>query len=187
MEEELGERRYRRLPANSQRIRRGLTKQERMGIEHFLRNNFTEHGEFYIPKDSTLNKYRHFGTRTKDGLCMRYEEVLFIYSSECHDDRLRTRAYFDLKNEGFNILFDHNMALYVRTKHFNRLKEKPLGRLEYVHMDQDVLRLCKDDVIAVVLGCDDYCFLSIRALDELSHERFESHRKCRADGAHHLD
>lgn len=149
-----------------------------VGVEDFLFDNFIKSGEFYFPKDPSQNKYRHFGRKTKEGLCLRYEEVLFIYSSECpHNAELKTRAYFDLKNCGFNVLFNHGMELYEKTKHFNRQRDKPLRKLEYVHMDQDIFGLCAESIIAAVLGCDEYSFLSIKPVDELSHETPENLRK----------
>lgn len=147
-------------------------------VEDFLSDNFMKSGELYFPRDPSQNKYRHFGRRTEKGLCLREEEVLFIHSSECpKTSGLRTRVYFDLKNGGFNVLFDHGMELYAKTKHFNRQKDKPLGKLEYVHMDQDILELCREHIIAAVMGCEEYCLLSIKPINELSHETPENLRK----------
>lgn len=125
----------------------------------FMQDFETANGK-YILKGPPKNEYRHFG-EFKDGKqYFSYNELLYLFSPvPPKDATLEARAYFELKNAGLNILGSENGAMvYLRTKHFNRKKEIPMGRLVFQQKHE---RICKMDGhhYLCIMGDDAFCFV----------------------------
>ncbi|ELA42307.1 uncharacterized protein VICG_00707 [Vittaforma corneae ATCC 50505] len=142
---------------------------------------FEKKGDVYIPKDLSQNILRHFGERTKEGLLLRYEEVLYLYNKNKNPVDLRARMYFDLKNSDYNILFSSTgkAKIYNKRKHFNRKKDKEIGVFEYCKKDEcfkDKVReyssenLLSNKLIAAIESWNDYCLVEITPIKKPNKE-----------------
>lgn len=124
---------------------------------------------YYIPKDRSDNRYRHFGTVRDGALYLSPNELRYLFSSEppagCS---LETEAYFELKNSDANILAggDGKHRIYNKTKHFNRNKDSPLGLFEFRERDDEFV-VIEEKTVVGVKGEDTVCFLRLMPLDKL--------------------
>lgn len=142
-----------------------------MSFETF-KEGFDREAGLYVPRDPGNNDYRHFGTKKDKKLCLSHDELLYLYSKNPPDPcTLDTRAYFELKNSGNNVLRDEHgrLCVYRKTKHFRRNEAPPIGILEHRHRD-DRLAAVNSDTIACVMGEDTFCFIALRPVGDLSLE-----------------
>jgi len=156
--------------------------------------------DLYVPKDPSDNNLRHYGMKIENTLYLNYTELLYLYSPKVPlDANPETKAYFELKNAGFNLLFDlevpvHNrevhayhreahvyhreVHVYHRTHHFNRLKEKPIGCLT-IRNKEELVSAEENNAhgengnnsgIVGVFGENSFCYLQVEELEALDHE-----------------
>lgn len=133
---------------------------------------FTEEGGEYVPKDQSDNSYRHFGIKRGRRLYLSHDELLYLYSRHPPEPcTLRTRAYFELKNDDKNVLCDEagSLRVYHRTKHFRRDEASPIGVLEYRHRDDEFLAVSERSIVCVT-GEDTFCFIDLEPVESLCFE-----------------
>lgn len=150
---------------------------------------------FFIPKDLSDNNLRHFGIKSHRLLFLEEHEVLYLLSKDVKDTYpVFVRAYFFLKNNGFNILptslsspfllnllhaDEENLPIeiekektsykiYRRTKHFKRTDE-PLGLFRFVDKYEDVVFSGPREIVCL-LSQDEFIFLEMQEVDALSLE-----------------
>lgn len=147
----------------------------------FLKSNFKQTGDYYIPKNPSHNEYRHFGERTEEGLLLKKEEVQYLFCKiPLLGANLYTKIYFDLKNLGFNILEDkeeHSINIYQRKKHFNRNNESPIMKLILAEGDAQIEHFTEKKELIAVMGYNDYCLIETKTVKKLSLETHQSLRK----------
>lgn len=147
-------------------------------FEEFLQR-FNKKDDFYIPKDPSLNYFRHFGQRTNEGLLLKYEELLYLFDKNIFPEDLRMRVYFELKNNGYNLLnTGKETKIYNKTKHFNRNTAEEIGSFSYVGGDELIsFPDSADRNVFAVLGWGDYCLLDAQKVDIPSKEINEKLKK----------
>lgn len=151
---------------------------------------------YFIPKNPSDNNLRHFGIKSHKVLFLEEHEVLYLISKEVKASYpVFVRAYFFLKNCGFNILptsFSKPITLnlihaeeefntsvdfekekmsyriFRRTKHFKR-SDEPLGIFRFVDKYEEV-NFSGPLEIVCVLSRDEFIFLEMQRLDKLSLE-----------------
>lgn len=135
-------------------------------------NMFERKGRFYTPKDPSHNVLRHFGERTKEGLLLRHEEILYLYDKNQSPVDLKTRMYFDLKNSEYNVLFSRTdrAKIYNKRKHFNREKDKEIGLFDRCKKEDCFKDKAQEyanenllgrKLIVAVEGWCDYCLIEV--------------------------
>lgn len=149
-----------------------------MDFDTFLKD-FTKIDQMYLPKNPSLNHFRHFGIRSDNGILLNYSEVLYLFDRNVKNIKnppLELKTYFELKNNDFNILQEgEEQLIYRKTKHFNRKKEDPYGELVYVEKDENILKYILDlnedkKTVFAVKGKKDCCLVEVRSLTSLSKE-----------------
>lgn len=146
-----------------------------MSFENFLKENFIEENGLYKPKDQSFNHFRHFGERKDNIVLLEYKEVLYLYDNTIDHKNPELKAYFELKNNDYNILsLDQEHFIYNKTKHFNRNKEIPIAKMTYVNRDESILEYFtqmqkNEKILFAVKGKEDCCLVlgeNIESLDK---------------------
>ncbi|UYI27300.1 hypothetical protein J0A71_05g11590 [Encephalitozoon cuniculi] len=151
--------------------------------ESELHKGFRKTGSgMFVPRDQSQNWCRHFGVRKDKTLYLREEEVLYLRDKEAKEGYpTKTKAYFFVKNSGYNLLPGEGgrFLLYRKHKDFNREKDKAICLMKYVSRDECIQDVCKDagDEALCVLSDDVFTFLKIRRVERLDSSTPEGLKK----------
>ncbi|KAL7347345.1 hypothetical protein P7C65_07s2g11450 [Encephalitozoon intestinalis] len=153
-----------------------------MGKSDFLAKFEEMEDGTFTPKDQSQNWCRHFGVKKDKRLHLYPEEMLYLYDRNPKEEySVRTKAYFFIRNNCYNLLLgeDGRFLLYRRHKNFNRKKDKPICLMRYVHRDEWMEDSTKDivDESFCVLSDDVFTFLRIRKVLKLGMDTPENLRK----------
>lgn len=127
----------------------------------------------FVPEDQSQNWCRHFGVKRDKTLYLCEDEVLYLRDREPREEySVRTKAYFFIKNNCYNLLSAEGgeLLLYKKHKHFNRKKDKPVCVMRYVSMDErgEGFGKGKEDEALCVMSDSLFTFLRVRRVGGLS-------------------